>query len=335
MAVAPTTQTIQANVGLSKTAPASISVRYVTVENDGALAFDSYVPTSGTLVFAPGKTLLPINVTILPKTGARATVKFALQLSQPVGATLGRTNFDIFLQDNLLSSLINYLLGIHSNPAGLDINADTKVNVADAVKRVGQLPPTSPTAPHPGNASPNAPLSTVLGWDASARATSYDVFLWQAAKPRPDTPTTSGLVQPAYDPPGKLIAEMTYRWQVVARGTGGTTTGPIWSFTTGAGPEIAVDLPDAKTVGAAGGAMRIQWKLALDAGTSCRFELWHNGAKIKDLGTGFSPSGDGDATLMIPAALPADDYQLRIVSTWLETNGQSQPYIEMPIVIGK
>ena len=35
-----------------------------------------------------------------------------------------------------------------------------------------------------------------------------------------------------YDPPGDLGVETLYTWRIVARNSGGTTSGPIWSFTT-------------------------------------------------------------------------------------------------------
>jgi hypothetical protein len=40
-----------------------------------------------------------------------------------------------------------------------------------------------------------------------------------------------GIVTASYTPTG-LTAGVTYYWQIVARNSGGATTGPVWSFAT-------------------------------------------------------------------------------------------------------
>jgi len=333
--VSSTVQTVRSDVVLSWPVQANTSVDYSTIESAGARAFVDYVPTSGTLVFGAGTDRLPISVTVLPHSGPRATGQFTVLLNHPNGAILGQQIQSVYLLDNLLSSVIDYLLGNSASADGLDFNADARVDVADVVTRVGQLPPTAPANPQPANAAPGTAVSTILAWNESARASAYSVYLWPASASRPGRATASALTQPLFDPPGDLSFETTYRWQVVAFGIGGATAGPIWIFTTEAGADITVLASAEQTVWTVGSRARIPWKLALDAGTSCRFELWRGDAKVADLGTDFSPSGGGDFSLIVPELATAGDYQLRVFSVWLESIGQPRPYVEIPVAIGR
>ena len=76
--------------------------------------------------------------------------------------------------------------------------------------------------------APNAPLT----WSATG-ATSYDVAIGTT---NPPTVVAAGLTSATYAP--ALIAGTTYYWQVVARGKGGITTGPVWSFRTAPAPGV-------------------------------------------------------------------------------------------------
>ena len=78
----------------------------------------------------------------------------------------------------------------------------------------------------------------------------------------------------------------------------------------------------------------IHWKLALDAGTDCRLELWRAGAKVADLGKGFSASGEDVTRFTVPKVPAAADYQIRAVSGWLERQGIPSPYAETGPFIG-
>ena len=69
-----------------------------------------------------------------------------------------------------------------------------------------------------------------LTWSATG-ATSYDVsFGTVNPPPQVTTNQTAASYQPA-----TTAAGTTYFWRVVARNAAGTTTGPVWSFTTAAG----------------------------------------------------------------------------------------------------
>jgi hypothetical protein len=72
----------------------------------------------------------------------------------------------------------------------------------------------------------------------------------------PTTVVASSLTPAAYQP--TLLAGTKYFWQVVARNSTGTTTGPVWSFTTASAPTTGLPAPwtsqDIGTVGVSGGA---------------------------------------------------------------------------------
>ena len=70
--------------------------------------------------------------------------------------------------------------------------------------------------------------SPTLTW-TSAGATSYAIN-FGTTNPPPSTGSTSA---PSYAP-GSLTPNTTYFWQIIATNSIGSTTGPIWSFSTSA-----------------------------------------------------------------------------------------------------
>jgi endonuclease/exonuclease/phosphatase family metal-dependent hydrolase len=72
-----------------------------------------------------------------------------------------------------------------------------------------------------------------LTWAASAGASTYDVAFGTSNPPNvvsTDQSTTT------YTPSAALAYATTYYWQITAKGAGGSTAGPVWSFTTIAAP---------------------------------------------------------------------------------------------------
>src|SRR5207249_11264667 len=65
-----------------------------------------------------------------------------------------------------------------------------------------------------------------------SRSTSYDVLLGRG---NPPPQVATGVTSPWFTPTTPLATNTTYFWQVVARNSGGSTPGPVWSFTTAAG----------------------------------------------------------------------------------------------------
>jgi endonuclease/exonuclease/phosphatase family metal-dependent hydrolase len=96
-----------------------------------------------------------------------------------------------------------------------------------------QPAPSAPNSPAPPNAATNVAVATTLGWAASTNATAYEVAFGTTNTPPVVSANQTGT---AYDPPGDLAASTTYFWRITAKGPGGSTVGPLWSFTTAAAP---------------------------------------------------------------------------------------------------
>lgn len=92
-------------------------------------------------------------------------------------------------------------------------------------------PPDLPSSPSVPTGAVDVAINPSLSWSASGAA-SYDVRFGPV---NPPPPAVSNITVPAYIP-GTLNNSTTYYWQVVARNSGGTTSGPIWSFTTASAP---------------------------------------------------------------------------------------------------
>ena len=93
------------------------------------------------------------------------------------------------------------------------------------------MPPAVPQTPTPGDAATGIAPDVVLDWADADKAAGYDVFLWPAAESKPAAPTAT-LAESSFDPAGSLAIGTEYNWQVVAGNSVGTTSGPVWSFTT-------------------------------------------------------------------------------------------------------
>jgi hypothetical protein len=87
--------------------------------------------------------------------------------------------------------------------------------------------PGAPTSPSPANGQTGLGTSVGLSWTATG-ATSYDVYLGTS----PNPPLYRSGLTSASTSASKLVAGTTYYWRVVARNSGGTTSGAVWAFST-------------------------------------------------------------------------------------------------------
>lgn len=104
--------------------------------------------------------------------------------------------------------------------------------------------PDQVTDPMPMNDDLGVDVNTELSWTASSSATSYDVYLGTvlADVESATNADLTGIFRDNvtvtnFDPAG-LMAVTDYYWRIDAvddTGTGGTTKGEVWKFTTGAG----------------------------------------------------------------------------------------------------
>jgi len=92
---------------------------------------------------------------------------------------------------------------------------------------VAAQPPAAPGSPSPANGATGTNTSATLTWSATG-ATSFDVRIGTS---NPPPLVATGITTASYTP-SALGAGATYFWQIVARNAAGTTTGPVWSFTT-------------------------------------------------------------------------------------------------------
>ena len=122
-----------------------------------------------------------------------------------------------------------------------------------------QDPPAAPASPSPANGATTG-TSVTLTWSA-AGATSYDVYFGSA---NPPSLAAAGRTTASY-PVSGLNEGVTYYWKVVARNDDGTTTGPVWSFTTGVTapqPPSVPSSPSPANGATTGTAVTLSWSAA-------------------------------------------------------------------------
>ncbi|HJU54466.1 MAG TPA: Calx-beta domain-containing protein [Pyrinomonadaceae bacterium] len=87
-------------VSLSLPSAQPVTVKYATVNGTAASPAD-YTPASGTLTFAPGQTLISVNVPVAGDIADEEDENFKVQLSAPTNAVLAYNNYGIcFIKDN-------------------------------------------------------------------------------------------------------------------------------------------------------------------------------------------------------------------------------------------
>ncbi len=95
-------------------------------------------------------------------------------------------------------------------------------------------PPWTPSDPVPEDGAVDVPIDSVLRWNASdpdeADTLTFDVFFGTDENP---VQVAANITDVFYDPPGNLLFNTTYYWQIrVWDASNASTTGPVWSFTT-------------------------------------------------------------------------------------------------------
>jgi hypothetical protein len=110
-----------------------------------------------------------------------------------------------------------------------------------AIPLSATAPPIAPGLPNPPNGATDISASPTptLTWSGLG-AIDYDVRFGTS---NPPPQVSSAQVTTSYTP-AALAASTTYFWQIVARNGAGTTTGPIWTFTTAAPANIVIYASD-------------------------------------------------------------------------------------------
>ena len=105
---------------------------------------------------------------------------------------------------------------------------------------LAQAPPAAPSGPLPASAATAVAISTSLTWTASADASTYNVAFGTTSPP---PLVSSNQAATSYTPPAALAFAKKYYWRITAKGIGGSTVGPVWSFTTMAAPPAVPRTP--------------------------------------------------------------------------------------------
>jgi hypothetical protein len=92
--------------------------------------------------------------------------------------------------------------------------------------------PIPASQPNPANGATNVSTTPALSWTTGSGAISHDVHFGMDSSP----PFIGSQAAVTFDP-GTLEEETTYYWRIDKNGAEGTTTGIVWSFTTGSDPE--------------------------------------------------------------------------------------------------
>ncbi len=90
--------------------------------------------------------------------------------------------------------------------------------------------PAAATGPRPGDAATEVARDTALSWTRGERTTSFDVYV--GTERELSAVDYQGAAPESTFDPGNLAPGTRYYWRVDARGAGGITRGPVWSFTT-------------------------------------------------------------------------------------------------------
>jgi len=91
--------------------------------------------------------------------------------------------------------------------------------------------PGQPSSPSPSNGASSVSTSANLDWANVSGATSYDVYFGTDSTPD-STEFKGNTGSSSWNLVGTLSQGTTYYWRIDPKNSCGTTTGPVWSFTT-------------------------------------------------------------------------------------------------------
>jgi endonuclease/exonuclease/phosphatase family metal-dependent hydrolase len=133
----------------------------------------------------------------------------------------------------------NYSLVAVATDSRNDRTRSTPVSI-NVTPAADVSPPAAPSVSMPSTGATGMSTSIALNWGAAQDATQYDVALGTT-----DTPPAVSLNQATtyYQPPAPLSYNTTYYWRVTAKNSGGSTPGPLWSFTTESAPPVDTPPP--------------------------------------------------------------------------------------------
>ena len=116
----------------------------------------------------------------------------------------------------------------------VNISATTTGSVWSFTTGAPPPPPNPPTNPSPTNGATGVSVTADLSWSNGGNAASYNVYL--GTTPSLESGDYQGNQTVTTYEPGTLSYATTYYWRIDAVNSTATTTGSVWSFTTGAPP---------------------------------------------------------------------------------------------------
>lgn len=158
----------------------------------------------------------------------RFDVRFGTQSPPPIVArNLSATTY----QPGPLATATKYYWQIDSRGKGNDVAPGPVWSFTTTAPAAA---PAAPGDPSPAHAATDVPTDSSLTWTASSGASTYDVALGTSSPP---AVVSANQTATSYTPSAPLAHATTYYWQITAHGTGGSTAGPVWSFTTQSAPQ--------------------------------------------------------------------------------------------------
>mgnify|MGYP001085340912 CR=1 FL=1 len=118
-----------------------------------------------------------------------------------------------------------------SNPSNATLGANT-VHTYTILDNDGVSPPGQASNPSPTDGQTKVSRNVILSWTAGSGADSHDVYFGTNPNPGPSE-FQGNQTETTFDP-GYLGKNTWYYWRIDEVNAGGTTTGVVWSFKTGA-----------------------------------------------------------------------------------------------------
>ena len=154
------------------------------------------------------------------------------KVSGPAWLTVA-TNGDLSGTPSLSDVGVNQWTVRVTDTAGLTADATVEITVSMSASEASA--PALAETPSPLNGASDSSLNPTLTWAAVEGAESYNVYFGTSAPGE----LQSSQTETSFDA-GILEANTTYFWRVDTVNANGTTTGTVWSFTTGDGSSLTL-----------------------------------------------------------------------------------------------
>ena len=260
-----------------------------TTTNDGTpppavtdLAVAAWSGTSVTLTWsAPGGDAASYDLRWAAAPLTPATWPLAMQVPTASPSAAGSVES---VEVGGLSPDSTYWFGLRvSDPAGNESALPPAVSVITSPVPL----PAAPASPEPPSGATGVDPGVSLMWENGAGAEVVRVYVAAHPADLPGAGPALGVVPPiatadgslsTFSPAGGFVPGETVYWRVLAQNAGGTTAGPVWSFTTGAYAVAPPDpVTDLEVIEATHDTLTVRWTAPFGADS---FQLRYDEAPI-------------------------------------------------------